>query len=519
MLTLVILAFGMLTLAVDAAPGACARARRGATPATARPSRAPTWSRPAACRGACSAPRRRRAPGWCRHPDWAGAADRAGGRQSARRPRRRDRAFLHHRVAGHEHRLGAGLPARRRGARDLGRGGQSSPKTHVLGTRRYNQGEPQLLKRGFTLIELMVALGLLSVVLLFVFNTFTYQHATYTVVDQVSEAQQNSRPIARLIERDMRNAGYLVPPRAGRVRRRQHERGPTCCSSATPTRSCPPISCRVEFAGKELGGRRSTDTSRLTPAGHRRPRDLDVDTVVLDGDRLLRHRRQRHERQRLPRRRGRHPRRPRESDPRRGLRDRDGRRHRRSDLQRDRELPRPSTTPRRPQTKQLSARAGARLPDRRRVRPPQLERDGVLLAKDVEDLQVAWFYDDNEDEVVDADEERGDSATDYDTTNVDGRELREIRVNLVIAHAHQRSAQSGRRRHRTVAREPRHRGPGRGRQAPPGPHGDRAAAEPDAMRRVQRILDRAVDPRAESAARESGAALLVSHAAARRRWR
>ena len=64
-----------------------------------------------------------------------------------------------------------------------------------------------MLKRGFTLIELLVALGLLSVVLLFVFGTFTYQHGTYTVVDQVSEAQQNSRAIARLIERDVRNAG------------------------------------------------------------------------------------------------------------------------------------------------------------------------------------------------------------------------------------------------------------------------------------------------------------------------
>ena len=71
-----------------------------------------------------------------------------------------------------------------------------------------------MLKRGFTLLELLVALGLLSIVLMFVFNTFTYQHATYTVTDQVSEASQNQRAIARLLERDIRNAGYLVPPAA-----------------------------------------------------------------------------------------------------------------------------------------------------------------------------------------------------------------------------------------------------------------------------------------------------------------
>jgi hypothetical protein len=49
------------------------------------------------------------------------------------------------------------------------------------------------------------------VVLLFVFQTFIYQHSTYTVVDQVSEAHQTSQGAARLIERDVRNAGYMVP--------------------------------------------------------------------------------------------------------------------------------------------------------------------------------------------------------------------------------------------------------------------------------------------------------------------
>jgi hypothetical protein len=56
----------------------------------------------------------------------------------------------------------------------------------------------------------------------------------------------------------------------------------------------------------------------------------------------------------------------------------------------------------------------------------------VLLAKDVEDLQVAWFYDDDTDGVVDTNEVRGESGTNYATTAVNGVELREIRINLIM---------------------------------------------------------------------------------------
>jgi hypothetical protein len=63
--------------------------------------------------------------------------------------------------------------------------------------------------------------------------------------------------------------------------------------------------------------------------------------------------------------------------------------------------------------------------------PPRLERDGVLLANDVEDFQVAWFYDDDEDDEIDANEVRGVAGVPYVTTAVVGSELREIRVNLI----------------------------------------------------------------------------------------
>jgi hypothetical protein len=65
--------------------------------------------------------------------------------------------------------------------------------------------------------------------------------------------------------------------------------------------------------------------------------------------------------------------------------------------------------------------------------PPRLERDGAVLAKDVEDFQVAWFYDDNGNGVIDdPGETRGDADTDLDTDSVNGQDLREIRLNLVV---------------------------------------------------------------------------------------
>ena len=60
-----------------------------------------------------------------------------------------------------------------------------------------------------------------------------------------------------------------------------------------------------------------------------------------------------------------------------------------------------------------------------------LERNGVLLAKDVEDLQVSYLYDDGDD-VVESGERQADGATAYAKNSTDGRTLREIRINLVM---------------------------------------------------------------------------------------
>ncbi len=69
-------------------------------------------------------------------------------------------------------------------------------------------------KEGFTLVELMIASAILLLVMVYVTQAFTVQQKTYVVVDQVTEAQQNLRAVADLIEHDIRRAGYMVPTQA-----------------------------------------------------------------------------------------------------------------------------------------------------------------------------------------------------------------------------------------------------------------------------------------------------------------
>jgi hypothetical protein len=60
----------------------------------------------------------------------------------------------------------------------------------------------------------MLSALILIVIMIYLTRAFTVQHQTYVVVDQVTEAQQNMRAVANLVERDVRRAGYMVPPHA-----------------------------------------------------------------------------------------------------------------------------------------------------------------------------------------------------------------------------------------------------------------------------------------------------------------
>src|SRR5690606_5969452 len=64
---------------------------------------------------------------------------------------------------------------------------------------------------GFTLTELMIAVGILLIVVTAVMQSFVVQNRADTVPDQVVEAQQSLRAIAWLLERGARMTGFLVP--------------------------------------------------------------------------------------------------------------------------------------------------------------------------------------------------------------------------------------------------------------------------------------------------------------------
>lgn len=65
-------------------------------------------------------------------------------------------------------------------------------------------------RQGFTLMEVMVSAAVLGVIMFYLTDMLVQQSRTYAVVDDVSEAQQNLRAISDLLEREVRATGLLV---------------------------------------------------------------------------------------------------------------------------------------------------------------------------------------------------------------------------------------------------------------------------------------------------------------------
>jgi hypothetical protein len=63
-----------------------------------------------------------------------------------------------------------------------------------------------------------------------------------------------------------------------------------------------------------------------------------------------------------------------------------------------------------------------------------LERDGHVLVENVDDFQVAYFFDGDGDALVDANEFRGVAGVAYDASDaaIEENEIREVRANLVL---------------------------------------------------------------------------------------
>jgi prepilin-type N-terminal cleavage/methylation domain-containing protein len=64
---------------------------------------------------------------------------------------------------------------------------------------------------GFTIIELMVARAILAIVMVFTMQIFTVNNRAYIKIDSVVDTQQSVRAISSIFERDLRHAGMMVP--------------------------------------------------------------------------------------------------------------------------------------------------------------------------------------------------------------------------------------------------------------------------------------------------------------------
>ncbi|MFO0689729.1 MAG: PilW family protein [Myxococcota bacterium] len=141
-------------------------------------------------------------------------------------------------------------------------------------------------RAGFTLVELMISVSLLAIVVLGVFESLTRQHRTSIVTENVVEVQNNVRAIASLMEREVRMAGYMVPDAASVC-----GRDLTTGSDELFVSETEPIVPDDARAG-DMGARLSTGSTWSNPTinssnpSNSTPVTLNLDstTTDLDGD-------------------------------------------------------------------------------------------------------------------------------------------------------------------------------------------------------------------------------------------
>lgn len=277
-------------------------------------------------------------------------------------------------------------------------------------------------RRGFTLIELLVSVSILGVIMVYLFGTFGVQQKTYTVVDQLTEIQQNGRAVSELLERDLRHAGMLVP-----------ESGAVC---GIDNANGPDVLFVSDADAIEPGAEKVADFGADLPAATTNLVGPGSATVSLDG--LVAE----------------------PSPPTRAAYDTDGDSVTDSDFRRGggvivTDLANPergaacgvvsAVDPGGPSitVNVLTAGLAATANPVDLVAVPahvyqvnaqlQLLRNGQVLAENVEDFQVAYFIDANGNGLVDATEFRGDGVSpNYMANAVNGADVREVRANLVL---------------------------------------------------------------------------------------
>lgn len=271
-------------------------------------------------------------------------------------------------------------------------------------------------EHAFTLIEFMVAVGLLGVLMLGVASSFTFQQRTYVVTDQVAEAKQNVRVVADLIERELRNAGYMVPGAAAACGVDDDE-GPDKLYISNAQAIVAMSSLPASLLTTPLGAVITTAPTSGLGAGSQ---TIAIDTLDLDGI--------------------------------------GG-----SDFAEDAGI---IIADRNegltsvacgtvttvgtvalgavPLQITLEDSTGSLASGTELVAIPaivyelvgdELQRNGITIVDQVEDFQVAWFYDLNDDGLVDPGEYIADGQgvnDDYDATDLDGTLLRELRISVVV---------------------------------------------------------------------------------------
>jgi prepilin-type N-terminal cleavage/methylation domain-containing protein len=280
-------------------------------------------------------------------------------------------------------------------------------------------------QRGFTLVELMIAMAAMAIVLVYTLGTFTANRDTYVVIDNVSEAHQNTLAIAALIERDVRNAGYMVPA-AGAACGLDRTNGPDILlvSDAEAIRTAdalPAALAKGDLRTKVQSAFPATWTGTLSVTLDKLSID---DQATYDTDATV--------------------------GPDSDFRP-DGGVIFFDDANPSRGVGCGIVTAVDTGAKQISftpvsapglGAGGAwyAVPAHvYQITGNVLRRDGILMARNVEDLQVAWFYDDNDNGQVDAGEYVGGAGTQLVTSALpnaaDPNELREIRFDLVVRTA------------------------------------------------------------------------------------
>ena len=71
-----------------------------------------------------------------------------------------------------------------------------------------NKGSNTHFQHGLTLIELMVAMAIFSILMLGVSNVFTANKRNYAIQEQLARLQENSRFAFSVMTQDLRNAGF-----------------------------------------------------------------------------------------------------------------------------------------------------------------------------------------------------------------------------------------------------------------------------------------------------------------------